>query len=213
MNATHGTIEHSVQHRFAFWDFLCWQALPSKESKDFPTLHCVALYCMNLFPYRESGLGLLSSAAQVPQGTTPRSIVVHLRGALTRTCKPGDAVSIAGIFLPEPYTGYRAIKAGLLTSTYLDAMGVTQLKQSYQEHAMDAELQARMHVSPISQLSLSSCTAPHKPAPIQLSALMQGAISILSSLTSSVLSVRNMRTLVCPLSGCSRRARCVRQAC
>lgn len=84
---------------------------------------------------------------QVPQGTTPRSIVVHLRGALTRTCKPGDAVSISGVFLPEPYTGYRAIKAGLLTSTYLEAMGVVQLKQSYQEHAMDEALQARMYVS------------------------------------------------------------------
>lgn len=85
---------------------------------------------------------------QVPQGTTPRSIVVHLRGALTRTCKPGDAVSLAGVFLPEPYTGYRAMKAGLLTSTYLDAMVVQQLKQSYHEHAMDEELQARMYVRP-----------------------------------------------------------------
>ena len=72
---------------------------------------------------------------------------MHLRGSLTRSCKPGDAVSIAGVFLPEPYTGYRAIRAGLLTSTYLDAMVVHQLKQSYQEHAMDQELQARMDVS------------------------------------------------------------------
>ena len=71
---------------------------------------------------------------------------MHFRGALTRSCKPGDAVSISGVFLPEPYHGFRAIKAGLLTSTYLDAMGVTQLKQSYQQHAMDKELQARMHV-------------------------------------------------------------------
>ena len=86
---------------------------------------------------------------QVPQGTTPRAIVVHFRGALTRSCKPGDAVSMSGMFLPEPYHGFRAIKAGLLTSTYLDAMGVTQLKQSYQQHAMDKELQARMHVMPL----------------------------------------------------------------
>lgn len=39
------------------------------------------------------------------------------------------------------------MRAGLLTSTYLDAMGVTQLKQSYQQHAMDQELQERMFVS------------------------------------------------------------------
>ena len=90
---------------------------------------------------------------QVPQGTTPRTIVVHLRGALTRTCKPGDAVSISGVFLPEPYTGYRAMKAGLLTSTYLDALGVAQLKQSYQDHAMDEALQARMFVSCLAPLS------------------------------------------------------------
>lgn len=74
--------------------------------------------------------------------------MVHLKGGLTRSCKPGDAVSIAGVFLPEPYVGFRAMRAGLLTSTYLDAMGVTQLKQSYQQHAMDKELQDRMYVSP-----------------------------------------------------------------
>ncbi len=39
------------------------------------------------------------------------------------------------------------MKAGLLTSTYLEAMGVVQLKQSYQDHAMDEALQARMYVS------------------------------------------------------------------
>ena len=81
--------------------------------------------------------------------------MVHFRGALTRSCKPGDAVSISGVFLPEPYHGFRAIKAGLLTSTYLDAMGVTQLKQSYQQHAMDQELQARMHV-----MLLCACLIP-----------------------------------------------------
>ena len=89
----------------------------------------------------------LKQLDQVPQGTTPRSLVVHLRGGLTRSCKPGDAVSISGAFLPEPYTGFRAMKAGLLTSTFLDAMRVVQLKQSYKEHALDKDLQERMQVS------------------------------------------------------------------
>ena len=44
---------------------------------------------------------------QVPQGATPRSLHVHLRGALTRCAKPGDAVTISGIFLPQPLTGFR----------------------------------------------------------------------------------------------------------
>ena len=91
-------------------------------------------------------VGVIFISLQVPQGTTPRSLVVHLRGGLCRTCKPGDAVSLSGIFLPEPYAGFRGMKAGLLTSTFLDAMGVTQLKQSYQQHALDQELQSRMQV-------------------------------------------------------------------
>ena len=51
------------------------------------------------------------------------------------------------MFLPEPYSGFRALRAGLLTSTFLDAMLITQLKQSYQQHAMDKALQERMDVS------------------------------------------------------------------
>lgn len=80
---------------------------------------------------------------QVPQGTTPRSIVVQLRGGMTRTCKPGDAVRLSGVFLPEPYQGARGVRAGLLTSTFLDAMEITQLKQSYQHHAKDRELREK----------------------------------------------------------------------
>jgi DNA replication licensing factor MCM7 len=47
---------------------------------------------------------------QVPQGATPRSMVVHLMGALTRTVKPGDAVTLSGIFLPEPFTVCEALR-------------------------------------------------------------------------------------------------------
>lgn len=45
-------------------------------------------------------------------------------------------MTITGIFLPEPYTGYRAMRAGLLTSTYLHVQRVVQDKNSY------ADLQA-----------------------------------------------------------------------
>ena len=65
---------------------------------------------------------------QVPQGATPRNLTVHLRGALTRTAKPGDAVTVAGVFLPEPFTGFRAMRAGLLTSVYLQARSVAGLQ-------------------------------------------------------------------------------------
>ena len=83
---------------------------------------------------------------QVPQGATPRSLSVQLRGELTRTMKPGSAVTVAGIFLPEPYTGFRAMRAGLLTSTYLDAQSVTHMKASYEEHTQDTALQAQIQV-------------------------------------------------------------------
>lgn len=69
--------------------------------------------------------------SQVPQGATPRSIHIQLRGSVTRTVKPGDSVTITGIYMAEPYTGFRAMKAGLLTNTYMEAMHIQHNKQSY----------------------------------------------------------------------------------
>lgn len=47
--------------------------------------------------------------------------MVHLRGSLTRSLKAGDSVTLSGIFLPEPYTGARAmLRASLLTATYME---------------------------------------------------------------------------------------------
>ena len=95
---------------------------------------------------RVKGLATCFFMWQVPQGATPRSLVIHLRGTLTRTCKPGDSVTVAGVFLPQPYTGFRAMRAGLLTTTYLDAMSVTQDKRSYKDTAADGSLRAQIEV-------------------------------------------------------------------
>jgi len=65
---------------------------------------------------------------QVPMGHIPRSMSVTLVGELCRTCNPGDHVSIDGIYMPRPYSGFKAIKAGLLTDTYIFAHHLTQLK-------------------------------------------------------------------------------------
>ena len=46
---------------------------------------------------------------------------------------PGDIVHLGGIFLPIPYTGYQAIRAGLLTDTFLEANHIHQLKKQYSE--------------------------------------------------------------------------------
>jgi len=48
----------------------------------------------------------------VPPGATPRCINVHLRGDITRSMKAGDTVTLGGIFLPEPFTGWKALRWG-----------------------------------------------------------------------------------------------------
>ncbi|EPS42267.1 hypothetical protein H072_3800 [Dactylellina haptotyla CBS 200.50] len=82
---------------------------------------------------------------QVPVGHIPRSITIQCHGAQTRTINPGDVIDVAGIFLPTPYTGFRAIKAGLLTDTYLEAQHVTQHKKHYHEIGdIDPETEKRI---------------------------------------------------------------------
>ncbi len=76
---------------------------------------------------------------QVPMGHIPRSMTVSFFGDLCRTCNPGDHVVIDGIYMPRPYSGFKAIKAGLLTDTYLLAHHLHQLKpQSSSSHVVTA---------------------------------------------------------------------------
>ncbi|CAK7348423.1 unnamed protein product [Dovyalis caffra] len=80
-------------------------------------------------------------AEHVPKGHIPRSMTVHFRGELTRKVAPGDVVELSGIFLPIPYTGFRAMRAGLVADTYLEAMSVTHFKKRYEEfHGMNFHL-------------------------------------------------------------------------
>ncbi|KAJ5637100.1 DNA replication licensing factor MCM7 [Penicillium lividum] len=87
-------------------------------------------------PFQE--VKIQEMADQVPVGHIPRTLTIHCHGALTRTVNPGDIIDVAGIFLPTPYTGFKAIRAGLLTDTYLEAQHITQHKKSYQDMGMDA---------------------------------------------------------------------------
>ena len=70
-------------------------------------------------------------ADEVPVGHVPRQLTVHLYGELTRGCSAGDVVTVSGIFLPVPYAGFKAMKAGLITDTYLEAQHVEKHKKSY----------------------------------------------------------------------------------
>jgi DNA replication licensing factor MCM7 len=75
----------------------------------------------------------LIQADQVPVGHIPRSMSIHVHGNLTRLMNPGDVVHLGGIFLPMPYTGFQAIRAGLLTDTYLEVNYIHQLKKQYSD--------------------------------------------------------------------------------
>ncbi|KAH8179957.1 MCM2/3/5 family protein [Sarocladium implicatum] len=83
-------------------------------------------------------------AEQVPIGQIPRSLTVHCFGSLVRQVNPGDVVDISGIFLPTPYTGFKAMKAGLLTDTYLEAHHILQHKKAYSEMIVDYSLVRRI---------------------------------------------------------------------
>nr|UWK20588.1 DNA replication licensing factor [Trichoderma aurantioeffusum] len=83
-------------------------------------------------------------AEQVPIGQIPRSLTVHCFGSLVRKINPGDVVDISGIFLPTPYTGFKAMRAGLLTDTYIEAHHIHQHKKAYSEMIVDAQLVRRI---------------------------------------------------------------------
>ncbi|RKF55819.1 DNA replication licensing factor mcm7 [Golovinomyces cichoracearum] len=93
-------------------------------------------------PFQE--IKIQEMAEQVPVGHIPRILTVLAHGALVRKISPGDVVDISGIFLPTPYTGFKAIRAGLLTDTYLEAQFVTQHKKAYEDLAMDGRVFKRV---------------------------------------------------------------------
>lgn len=81
---------------------------------------------------------------QVPIGQIPRSLTVSAYGSAVRKITPGDVADISGIFLPTPYTGFRAMRAGLLTDTYLEAHHIVQHKKAYEDMRVDPSLARRI---------------------------------------------------------------------
>lgn len=57
---------------------------------------------------------------------------------------PGDVVHLGGIFLPIPYTGYQAVRAGLLTDTYLEVNYIFQLKKQYSNMEITPEIRQQL---------------------------------------------------------------------
>ncbi|RYO98601.1 hypothetical protein DL766_000964 [Monosporascus sp. MC13-8B] len=83
-------------------------------------------------------------AEQVPIGQIPRILTVMCYGSAVRQINPGDVVDISGIFLPTPYTGFKAMRAGLLTDTYLEAHHIVQHKKAYDAMVIDDKLLKRI---------------------------------------------------------------------
>jgi len=81
---------------------------------------------------------------EVPVGNVPRSLTVYVTGDLTRKCNPGDIVTVSGIFLVQPYKGYRAIRSGLSAETYVDAQSIVSHKKNYNEMELDARQQREL---------------------------------------------------------------------
>lgn len=83
-------------------------------------------------------------ASQVPVGHIPRTLTMHVNGDLVRTMNPGDIVDVSGIFLPSPYTGFKALRAGLLTETYLEVQHVRQHKKQYELLELSDEVKQKI---------------------------------------------------------------------
>lgn len=93
-------------------------------------------------PFQE--VKIQEMAEQVPIGQIPRTLTVLCYGSLVRRINPGDVVDVAGIFLPTPYTGFKAMRAGLLTDAYLEAHHMLQHKKAYDEMTIDPQLVRRI---------------------------------------------------------------------
>ncbi|KAI8074178.1 MCM2/3/5 family-domain-containing protein [Gongronella butleri] len=123
-------------------------------------------------------------ADQVPVGHIPRTMTVHMYGAMCRQLTPGDVANVSGIFLPTPYTGFKAMKAGLLTDTFLEAQHVSRLKKQYDQIELtqeDAEKVQELHRDPNIYDNLARSIAPeiygHEDVKKVLLLLLVGGVS------------------------------------
>eukprot|EP00035_Acanthoeca_spectabilis_P005812 m.117579 g.117579 ORF g.117579 m.117579 type:complete len:740 (+) comp13201_c0_seq1:65-2284(+) len=84
-------------------------------------------------------LKIQEMAKDVPTGHVPRTMTVHAYGDVTRCASPGDQIIISGIFLPKPHQGFKAIRAGLLSDTYLEAQSIEQVKKTHTNTSLDED--------------------------------------------------------------------------
>lgn len=73
----------------------------------------------------------------MPIGHVPRTLKIRAQGENTRKCTPGDNVTVTGVFMPQPFFGFRA--PGLTQDTYLEAFQIIREKVSHGEVALSDE--------------------------------------------------------------------------
>jgi DNA replication licensing factor MCM7 len=69
-------------------------------------------------------------ARDVPMGSVPRSMTVVLRGELCHSLRPGEAVTVTGVYVPIKHTGFAKIKKGNQVEMQLHAHHVVKHKES-----------------------------------------------------------------------------------
>ncbi len=68
----------------------------------------------------------------MPVGHVPRSINLIAKGINTKQCTPGDIITVTGVHLPTPYTGFQGMRAGLIHDTYIEVYKITREKKTHQ---------------------------------------------------------------------------------
>lgn len=90
-------------------------------------------------------------------------MTIHLYGNQTRQVSPGDVIHVGGIFLPIPYEGFKAMKLGLLTDSYLEAHHIHQLKKQYEAMKLTDKIEAdiaELKTDPALYAKLAASIAP-----------------------------------------------------
>lgn len=143
-------------------EFSPFQECPAPRCKDAKSVGHVVMQGRGTRFVKYQELRLQELPDQVPVGHIPRSISVHCTGEQTRQCVPGDIVNISGVFLAQRFTGYKGIKAGLLSNTYLDANVIEKERQSYTQMDDQIEMTEMDNIfnSPNAYERLASSIAP-----------------------------------------------------
>jgi DNA replication licensing factor MCM7 len=120
-------------------DYIPLQLCPSPACKKNETKGRLTSQVRGSKFVRFQSVRLQEMHTEVPVGHIPRTTTVRVFGDLTRIMRPGDLVTVSGIFLVAPYHGFRAVRAGLTTDTFIEAMHIVPSKKSYDKTAAEQD--------------------------------------------------------------------------